>query len=229
MLESLMGTGEESVLTVTNSLIVLGVAVILGLVVSLVYMRTHKKEGYVPSFVVTLLVLPVVIAVIIFLVGNNVARAFSLAGAFSIIRFRTTFSDTKDITYIFITLAVGLACGTGYITYAVLVTAIICMLMLVLNLIHYAVPKIPFMQLKISVPEDMNHEEGFNDIFEEYTLSFNMDKVKTREFGALFEVIYKIKLKPEKNKKEFIDALRCRNGNLNIVLTVSGQEERVYA
>lgn len=229
MLESLMGAGEESVLTVTNSLIVLGVAVVLGLVISLVYMQTHKKEGYVPGFVTTLLILPVVIAVIIFLVGNNVARAFSLAGAFSIIRFRTTFSDTKDITYIFITLAIGLACGTGYISYAVLVTVIICVVMLILNGINYAVPKIPFMRLKIALPEDMNYEEVFNDIFDRYTLSWNVEKVKTREFGALFEVTYKIKFKPDTSRKEFIDALRCRNGNLNIVLTVSGQEERVYA
>lgn len=229
MLGSLMEAGEESVLTVTNSLIVLGVAVLLGLVISYVYMRTHRKEGYVPGFVTTLVILPVVIAVIIFLVGNNVARAFSLAGAFSIIRFRTTFSDTKDITYIFITLAVGLACGTGYLTYAVLVTIIICVIMLVLNGVHYAVPKIPFMQLKVALPEDMNYEEVFNDIFDEYTLSWNVEKVKTREFGALFEVFYKIKFKPDKSRKEFIDALRCRNGNLNIVLTVSGQEERVYA
>lgn len=167
-------------------------------------------------------------SIIILLVGNNVARAFSLAGAFSIIRFRSAPGDPKDISYIFFTLAVGLACGMGYIGYGVIVTVILCIIMIVLDKIKFAVPKTKNMRLKILVPEDLNYEGVFDKILDSYSTNWATESVKTKDFGALFEISYKIHLKEGVSQKNLIDELRCKNGNLTIALTSAGLEEKVY-
>ncbi|QJA07757.1 DUF4956 domain-containing protein [Romboutsia sp. CE17] len=228
MLETIISSTTGESFTLTNALLVIVSSILLGLVISLVYMKTNKKSGYNSGFSTTLIMLPVIISIIILLVGNNVARAFSLAGAFSIIRFRSAPGDPKDISYIFFTLAVGLTCGMGYIGYAFIFTTILCAVMIILDITKYAMPKNKTMQLKITIPEDLNYEGVFEDILSRYTDSWNIEKVKTRDFGALFELSYIIQMKPESNQKQFIDDLRCKNGNLNITLTLSGFEEKVY-
>lgn len=228
MLESLMTSINTGTFTLSNILIVIVTSIILGLAICLTYIKTHKKEGYVPSFTITLIMLPVIISIIILLVGNNVARAFSLAGAFSIIRFRSEPGDPKDISYIFFTLAVGLASGMGFIGYAVLFTIILCLVMIIIDVTKFASPKSKSLELKITVPENLNYEGVFEDILEKYTVNWNLARVRTRDFGSLFELSYRVSMKPEENTKKFIDELRCRNGNLNIILTSDGLEERVY-
>lgn len=228
MLENLMTSINTGTFTLSNVLIVIGTSIVLGLGICLTYIKTHKKEGYVPSFTITLIMLPVIISIIILLVGNNVARAFSLAGAFSIIRFRSAPGDPKDISYIFFTLAVGLASGMGFIGYAVLFTIILCLVMIILDVTKFANPKSKSLELKITVPENLNYEGVFEEILEKYTVNWNLSRVRTRDFGSLFELSYRINMKSEENTKKFIDELRCRNGNLNIVLTSNGLEERVY-
>ena len=228
MLETIIASTTGESFTLTNALLVIVSSIILGLTISLVYMKTNKKSGYSSGFSITLIMLPVIISIIILLVGNNVARAFSLAGAFSIIRFRSAPGDPKDISYVFFTLAVGLTCGMGYIGYGIIFTTILCAVMLILDATKFAMPKTKTMQLKITVPEDLNYEGIFEDILVKYTNSWNIEKVKTRDFGALFELTYVIHMKPDVDQKKFIDELRCRNGNLNITLTLSGFNEKVY-
>lgn len=228
MLETIISSTNGESFTLANALLVIGSSIVLGLVISLAYMYTHKKEGYAPGFTITLIMLPVIIAIIILLVGNNVARAFSLAGAFSIIRFRSAPGDPKDISYIFFTLAVGLACGMGYIGYGVIVTVILCIIMIVLDKIKFAVPKTKNMRLKILVPEDLNYEGVFDKILDSYSTNWATESVKTKDFGALFEISYKIHLKEGASQKKLIDELRCKNGNLTIALTSAGLEEKVY-
>ena len=228
MLETIISSTNGESFTLANALLVIGSSIVLGLVISLAYMYTHKKEGYAPGFTITLIMLPVIIAIIILLVGNNVARAFSLAGAFSIIRFRSAPGDPKDISYIFFTLAVGLACGMGYIGYGVIVTVILCIIMIVLDKIKFAVPKTKNMRLKILVPEDLNYEGVFDKILDSYSTNWATESVKTKDFGALFEISYKIHLKEGVSQKNLIDELRCKNGNLTIALTSAGLEEKVY-
>ncbi|WP_196001232.1 DUF4956 domain-containing protein [Clostridium sp. 1001271B_151109_B4] len=228
MLETIISSTNGESFTLANALLVIGSSIVLGLVISLAYMYTHKKEGYAPGFTITLIMLPVIIAIIILLVGNNVARAFSLAGAFSIIRFRSAPGDPKDISYIFFTLAVGLACGMGYIGYGVIVTVILCIIMIVLDKIKFAVPKTKNMRLKILVPEDLNYEGVFDKILDSYSTNWATESVKTKDFGALFEISYKIHLKEGVSQKKLIDELRCKNGNLTIALTSAGLEEKVY-
>lgn len=228
MLETILTSSTGESFTLMNTLMVICTSIILGGIISQVYIKTHKKDGYVPSFTVTLVMLPVIIAIIILLIGNNVARAFSLAGAFSIIRFRTNPGDSKDISYIFFTLAVGLATGMGYISYAVLITVILSILVVLLDKFKFAVPKTKIMNLKITVPEDLNYEGLFDDILNENSVSWTIERVRTRDFGALFELNYTVHLKEDIAIKKFIDDLRCRNGNLNISLTSKGSEDKVF-
>ncbi|NLL29610.1 MAG: DUF4956 domain-containing protein [Clostridiales bacterium] len=229
MLETIISTTTGEAFTLTNALLVIGSSLILGLAISFAYMKTHKKEGYASGFTISLTMLPVIIAIIILLVGNNVARAFSLAGAFSIIRFRSAPGDPKDITYIFFTLAVGLTCGMGYIGYAFIFTIILCSFVMLLNKLNFAIPKNKTSKLKITIPEDLNYDGIFDDILNKYTDSWNIETIKTRDFGALYEIHYIIHMKLDTNQKKFIDELRCRNGNLNITLNFAGFEEKVFS
>lgn len=229
MLESIFSATTTDSLTLPTMLAALGAALVLGLLISLAYIRTHKEEGYSSGYTITLIMLPAIISVIIMLIGNNVARAFSLAGAFSLIRFRSAPGDPKDIAYVFFTLAVGLACGMGYIFYGVIFAIILCLVMIILNQINFAEPKTSSMQLKINVPEDLNFQELFDDILNTYTNSWNLKKIRTSDFGTIFEVVYNINLKQSSDQKKFIDELRCRNGNLNISLVQKEYEDKISA
>lgn len=228
MLETIISSTTGESFTLVNALLIIISSIILGLVISLAYMKTHKREGYAPGFTVTLIMLPVIIAIIILLVGNNVARAFSLAGAFSIIRFRSAPGDPKDITYVFFTLAVGLTCGMGYVGYAFIFTLILCALVVILDMTRFAMPRTKTSKLKITIPEDLNYDGIFDDILNKYTNSWNIETIKTGDFGPLFEIHYIIHMKLDVDQKKFIDELRCKNGNLNISLNFAGFEEKVY-
>lgn len=223
MLESFLNLGSTEALSLNLSGILMVVlsSLVLGLMISQVYIKTHRKEGYAENFPVTLIMLPAIIAVIILLVGNNVARAFSLAGAFSLIRFRSAPGDPKDIAYVFFTLAVGLACGMGYLLYALIFALILCMVMIVIAKTRYGQSSTPKMNLKITIPEDMNYNHLFDETFTSYLNDWKLTKVKTSNFGSLFELFYTIVLKSPDSQKDLIDELRSKNGNLNISLTIN--------
>lgn len=208
----------DSALTLPGLLTALGVALVFGLSVSLVYIKTHKTHTPTQSFALTLVTLPVVITVIILLVGNNVARAFSLAGAFSIIRFRSAPGGPKDITYVLMCMAVGLAVGMGFIAYAVVVAAVLCLIMILLEATKFGKMKGTAKVLKITVPENLDYQNTFDIIMQKYTLSATLYKVKTTDLGSLYELSYSVTMKDGISEKDFIDELRCRNGNLNITL-----------
>lgn len=218
MLDTLFSNSISESLTFTTTVLIILSALVLGLGISLVYIHTHKKEKYNTSFTITLIMLPAIIAMIILLVGNNVARAFSLAGAFSLIKFRSTPGDSKDIAYVFFTLGVGLACGMGYIGYAVLFAIILCSAMVILNKINFGGKQHNQMRLKIVIPEDLDYQGVFDKVLNEYTSAYKLIKVKTTEFGSLFEISYDITMKNISDSKGLIDKLRCENGNLKVVL-----------
>jgi hypothetical protein len=218
MLDAIFSNTVSESMTFSGTVLIILSALALGLGVSLVYIYTHKKEEYNTSFTITLIMLPAIIAMIILLVGNNVARAFSLAGAFSLIRFRSAPGDSKDIAYVFFTLGTGLACGMGYIGYAALFAIILCSAMIVLNKINFGGRLSSQMRLKIVIPEDLDYQGVFDEVLNEYTNTYKLSKIKTTEFGSLFEISYDITMKDMSDSKGFIDKLRCKNGNLNIVL-----------
>lgn len=211
----------EGTLTFKVALLVILCSILLGFFVSYIYMLVNKKEGYSTGFVITLIMLPVTISVIILLVENSIARAFSLAGAFALIRFRSAPGNPKDIAFVFFTLAIGLACGIGYLGYAVLFSIIMLLMITIIYFTNYGKPKYEDMLLKVSVPENINYINLFDDILDKYTNGWEIKKVKTSDFGSIFIIEFIIKAKKEINQKEFIDELRCRNGNLNIVLTLN--------
>jgi len=221
MLETLFTSGVGETLTIGKTLLIIAASLICGLAISQVYIFTHKKEGYSSSLPVTFIMLPAIISIIILLIGDNIARAFSLAGAFSLIRFRSAPGDPKDIAYVFFSLAVGLACGMGYIGYAALFAVILGGVMLILNQTKYAGTQNTSMQLKVTVPENLNYEGLFDDILNQYTSSWQLNRVKTSDFGSLFTLFYNIELDRKQSQKTFLDELRCRNGNLDIALTMN--------
>lgn len=220
MLETLISSTNGDSFTLRNAIIIILSSSLLGLFISFMYNKTYKKSSN-NDFSITLIMLPVIISIIILLVGNNVARAFSLAGAFSIIRFRNAPASTKEITYVFFSLAVGLTCGMGYIGYAIIFTIILCGLMFLLTKNKLFSTNGKSMNLKITIPENLNYDGVFDEVFEKYTNSYNIEMIRTRDFGSLFELNYSIILKSDINQKNFLDDLRCKNGNLNITLTCS--------
>lgn len=227
-IETWLGEMVNISVSFSNIFMIVVSSVLLGLIVSIAYMFTHRKEGWIQSFTITLVMLPAIVAIIILLVGSSVARAFSLAGAFSLIRFRSAPGDPKDISYVFFTVAIGLACGMGYIPYAALFAILLCVIMVVLEITQYGAAKSNMMTLKITIPENLNFKNLFDDIFLKYTKTYKMKRVKTIEFGALFELTYNIKLNDDCDQKALIDELRTRNGNLSISLNLLPQEDKVY-
>lgn len=209
---------ENGALTVSELLISIIIAFFMGLLISIVYMNSHKDESHSQSFALTLVMLPPVVGAIIFLVGSNIASAFSLAGAFSIIRFRSAPGDSKDITFVLFSMAVGLACGMGLILYAIIIALFLSFIMFTLNKLSFGSVNTPLQKLKIVIPEDVAYEAVFEPVFIENTISHKHLKTRTIELGSLYELEYSILLKESVDEKTFIDALRCRNGNLNITL-----------
>lgn len=229
MIESILTSTGNEPFTIINTFAVLGTALALGLAVSLVYMFIRRADGFSRGFSMTLIMMPAIIAAIVFLIGNNVARAFSLAGAFSLIRFRSAAGEPRDIAFVLFSLGVGLACGIGYLGYAALFAAIMCAAMILMHFAGMVGPKSSIMQLKIAVPENINYQGLFDDILKRYARSWRLRKIKSTDFGTLFELAFTVNLRADADSKRMIDELRARNGNLSITLTAQQTEDTVYA
>lgn len=221
MLESIFKTAAAGTsISLTNAILTIVISFILGGIISLTYMKTADKKGYSQNFSLTLIIVPTVISIIVLLIGSNIARAFSLAGVFSLIRFRSNPGDPKDISYVLFTIAAGLACGVGFYGYAALFTIFLCLLMAALNIFNFGKKKISQKLLKITIPEDLNFEGAFDDVFDRFTTGHELIKVKTADLGSLYQIIYTVAMNNNVSQKEFLDELRCRNGNLNITLSM---------
>lgn len=212
-------TIEIQPVTLLALLMVLTTATILGGVISLVYVFTHQRTVYDQSFSMTLFLLPVVISVIVLLISDNLARAFSLAGVFTLVRFRTAIADSRDITYILSTVGIALAAAMGLIGIAILFAAFITVLLVLLHIFRLDKDSTSHAKVKIIIPENLNYANAFDDIFTKYVMSYKLQKVKTTDFGTMFELTYLIKIRPDIDQKAFLDELRVRNGNLSITLT----------
>lgn len=218
MFNSIFTTSTETVISTELGCMAVAAALALGLLVSIVYMLSFKKERFSRNYAITMALLPAMVAAVIMLVGTDVARAFSLAGIFSLVRFRSAPGNARDISYVFFAMTIGLACGMGLIVFGVAVAFIIGLAFLLYYRTGFAVQKNIPKTLKITIPETLNYEGAFDDLFEKYTSSSKLNGVKTTNLGTLFELNYGIALKTGVSEKEFIDDLRCRNGNLNIVI-----------
>lgn len=198
-------------------------AIIFGIAISLTYIKT-QKESYSQSLAVTLTILPVILAMIILFVGSNVARAFSLAGTLTIIRFRSAPGEPKDIGFIFFDIAAGLACGVGQYIYGALFVALVCLFIIFMTVFRFAGKKSTEKILKIVIPEELDYQNALDDILKKYTKRFKLVRVRTTDLGSLFELSYNVSMIDEYSDKKFIDELRCRNGNLSIILSLASDE-----
>ena len=217
-------TGSFGNLTVQSAVITLLSALLLGVVVSLVYYITQDDAVYQRSMAVTLLMLPMILSVIILFVGSNIARAFSLAGTLSIIRFRSAPGDPKDIGLIFFAIAAGLACGVGLYGYGILFALILAIVLIAIEKARVFEKKYEKKVLKITIPEDLNYSGAFDEILKKYTKKFVLTKIKTTDLGSLFELSYMVWMNANADEQEFLNELRVRNGNLNIILSVSSKK-----
>ncbi|MCD7835893.1 MAG: DUF4956 domain-containing protein [Lachnospiraceae bacterium] len=209
----------------TQFILCIAVSIIIGLFLAFVhgYKNTSSR-----SFLVTLALLPAIVCVIIMMVNGNVGAGVAVAGAFSLVRFRSAPGTAKEIGSIFLAMGAGLVTGMGYLGYAVLFALIIGIMMLILNLSGFGSGSASLLNkaLRITIPEDLNYSEVFDDLFEKYTSKCEVVSVKTSNMGSLYKLHYNVTLKSLSDEKEFIDELRCRNGNLEI--SMSRQEENNY-
>ncbi len=211
MLDSI-NTGSE--ITLAAFLICTAVSLGLGLLAGFLCMYKNKPTQ---SFVMTLAILPAVVQMIIMLVNGNIGAGVAVAGAFSLVRFRSAAGSAREIGSIFLAMAIGLATGMGYVGLAVLMFALLALFILLLQGMHFGSGNAAVRELKVTIAESLDYDGLFDDIFEKYTHSAELTRVKTAGMGTLYELTWDITLKNPHETQRFLDALRCRNGNLTIV------------
>ena len=221
LFRGLFDTDLVAVISVTDFLLCLGCSLVLGLVMAFAYMY---RTRYTKSFVITLALLPAVVCVVIMLVNGNVGTGVAVAGAFSLVRFRSVPGTAKEICTLFLAMGAGLIAGMGYLGFAVLFTVIMCVIFVLYNFLDFGSKKnaATFKTFHITIPEDLDYTGVFDDIFAEFTRSHDLIRVKTTNMGSMFKLTYNVELTDATREKEMIDKLRCRNGNLEIA--VSKQE-----
>lgn len=221
LFKGLFDTSTATVISVRDFLLCIISALLLGLIMAFSYMY---RTRYTKSFVVTLALLPAVVCVVIMMVNGNVGTGVAVAGAFSLVRFRSVPGTAKEIGTIFLAMGAGLIAGIGYLGYAFLFTGIMCLIFLLYNRLDFGARKnaAAYKTLNVTIPEDLDYSEIFDDIFADYAKSSELIRVRTTNMGSMFRLTYNLLLKDAAKEKEMIDKLRCRNGNLEI--TVSKQE-----
>ena len=197
-------------------MLAIGVSLLLGLVIAKVY---QFKTVYSKSFVMSLALLPTLIAIVIFLVNGSLGAGVAVMGAFSLIRFRSAPGGAKEQVSIFLVMTIGIAIGMGYLVFAIVFTLIMSLVMLLLEVVNFGQMKHSMRQLTIVIPESLDYESIFDDIFNKAANHVELANVKTSDMGSLFKIKYIIQLNGRMTEKELIDALRTRNGNLEIAIS----------
>ena len=210
-----------SVIKIGDFLLCVGISLLIGLLMAFTF---TVKTKFSKSFVVTLALLPAVVCVVIMMVNGNIGAGVAVAGAFSLVRFRSAPGSAREIVGIFLAMGAGLVAGMGYLAYAVLFAAIMCGVFLLYTCLNFGerAADAAYKTLKITIPEDLDYTDAFTDLFAQYTKECELVKVKTHNMGSMFRLTYNVTLRSVAKEKEFIDQLRTRNGNLEIM--VSKQE-----
>ena len=210
MLDGIFGSVYASGVTVPAFIATCLLALVLGLGISQVYRWISPEGG---TMTTALTVLPFLVQLVILLVNGNLGAGVAVAGAFSLVRFRSAPGSARDIMAIFLAMTVGLACGMGYCTLAVLATVVTCGVFL---LQKEPAPTPSERDIRVTVPENLDYSDLFTDLFEAHTSAYQLMQVKTVNMGSLFSLQYRVRLKDPKTEKQLLDAMRCRNGNLEI-------------
>lgn len=221
LFNGLFDTDMTTVISISDFLICIAGSLVIGLILAFGYMY---RSRYTKSFLLTLALLPAVVCVVIMMVNGNIGAGVAVAGAFSLVRFRSVPGTAREITMLFLAMGAGLIAGMGYLGFAFLFTVILCVCSILYNRLDFGAKRNAAMYktLHITIPEDLDYSGVFEGILSEYASNYEMVRVKTTNMGSLFRITYDLTLKDPKKEKEMIDKLRCRNGNLEI--TVSKQE-----
>lgn len=202
--------------TIIEALAAIFLSFILTLIIAIAYRMTHTGARYSQSFVQTIIIMGVVVSVIMIVIGNNIAVAFGLVGAFSIIRFRSAMSDPKDIAFIFFGMAAGIASGLGYYMIAILFTISLVLIIFILYQTNFgSVPNVR-KRLTLTVPENLHDETVFNEILSKYLRLYALRSVRTSNQGTMIQLEYVIQNKPGVDDKTLMDELRKANANLEV-------------
>lgn len=219
----LFDSSLTTVIPVSSFLLCVAVSLVIGIILAASYMI---KSSYTKSFIVTLALLPAVVCVVIMMVNGNIGAGVAVAGAFSLIRFRSVAGKARDIVAVFIGMGAGLIAGMGYLAYAALFTIVLCVFMVIYTVTGFGKKNMKRAEktLTVTIPEDLDYTDVFEDLFNEYTTECDLVKVKTSNMGSLYKLKYDLTLKDASKEKELLDKIRCRNGNLEISMSV--REER---
>jgi hypothetical protein len=209
-------------LTLNSYFIALGCSLFCGLIVLL---ATAYRNHITKSFALTVLLLPAIVQTVIMMVNGNVGTGIAVAGAFSLVRFRSVPGKAREIASIFLSMTAGLACAAGYVAIGIVFTALVSVVMLVFAFIPLKRER--EYELRITIPESLAFNKAFDDIFDEYTKSYRLTKTKTSNMGSLYKLTYIVDLKDPDLSQEMIDALRTRNGNLEIALNIAPEENEL--
>ena len=201
-------------MTLSAFLMCIFAALVLGVLTALVFSFRNKHSG---SLILALAVLPPIVTLVIMMVNGNIGAGLAVAGTFSLVRFRSAPGTAREICGLFMSTAIGITCGMGYIGIAAVFFLVMAVFLALLSLFRFGETAASSRQLKITIPENLDYDGLFDDIFEKYTSRHELVKVKTTNMGTLYELTYTINLKTPEVSKQFIDDIRCRNGNLNII------------
>ncbi len=214
----------SSGLDITSILMCSGVGILLGLVIAFVHMKTTRTTK---NFLVTLAVLPLLVQVVMLMVNGNLGTSIAILGAFSLIRFRSIAGNSKEIMSVFFSMAIGLALGMGQLLFAAVITILVAIVILVLSLTKLLEPTRQDQILKVTIPEDLDYDEALRDVFKKYTKTYTLMKTKTIDMGSLYKLTYSVILKSGVKEKEFIDAVRERNCNMQVALSRPNMESEI--
>ncbi|MBM7096685.1 DUF4956 domain-containing protein [Bacillus sp. H-16] len=222
LLSELQNAGNETTQVVAiEAVMAILLSFMLSGIVTWVYKKTHKGQPS-QSFIHTIMIMSVVVSVVMIVIGNNIAVAFGLVGAFSIIRFRTAMGDPKDIAFIFAGMAAGIACGLGFYLLAFIFTVILSALIFLLFTFDYGKADVSEKTLKVTIPENMHYEKLFDGIFSDLLDEYNLVQVETTNLGTMYQLTYKVKGKEGVSDQEILDAVREHNANLKVSIVMSG-------
>jgi hypothetical protein len=218
MFDSIFSTSATAT-TIALVPLVTGVAVALALGLALALIYCYRSR-YTKSFLITLATLPAIVAVVIMMVNGNLGAGVAVAGAFSLVRFRSVPGQARDISFIFLAMAIGLVCGMGYVGYAMLICAILGGANFVLQLVGFGGQGSRLDRtIRIMVPEDLDFVGLFDEVLGSYTTSYDLAQVKTTNMGSLYKLVYNVQLRDAGSVRNLIDDLRCRNGNLEVAIS----------
>lgn len=211
-------------LDIPTALVCAGVAVVLGVVISITHMVTSPTSK---NFLITLAVLPLLVMAVMIMINGNLGTSIAILGAFSLIRFRSIQGNAKELLSIFFAMMIGLACGMGHVLFGAVITIIAVVAILFFSYTKFLEPNKDRRVLKVVVPEDLDYEEVFDEIFAKFTKKADLVRMKTMNMGSLYKLTYDVVLKSGIKEKEFLDEIRVKNCNLKVLLSHPTLEEEI--